>query len=144
MEKIGNENTKFDALGSILPGREEWRIKVRVIRMWKVPGFLNPSETNSIEMVLVEKILVMCWLILMTMSIWSAEKEYIRDWKITKMILVELTDHSGKIECALFCFLGRKCRFKTSLILLARLFVNPNITEAEVFKNRFCPSAVQI
>ncbi|MCI12379.1 replication factor A protein, partial [Trifolium medium] len=32
----------------------------------------------------------------------SAEKEYVRDGKITKMVVVELTDHSGKVECALF------------------------------------------
>ncbi|WJX70584.1 hypothetical protein P8452_54675 [Trifolium repens] len=31
----------------------------------------------------------------------SAEREYVRDGKITKMIIVELTDHSGKCECAL-------------------------------------------
>ncbi|MCH82117.1 replication factor A protein, partial [Trifolium medium] len=32
----------------------------------------------------------------------SAEREYVRDGKITKMVIVELTDHSGKGECALF------------------------------------------
>ncbi|KAK2367223.1 replication factor A protein [Trifolium repens] len=31
----------------------------------------------------------------------SEEREYIRDGKVTKMIVVELTDHSGKCECAL-------------------------------------------
>ncbi|WJX41220.1 hypothetical protein P8452_28607 [Trifolium repens] len=31
-----------------------------------------------------------------------AEREYIRDGKITKMVIVELTDASGKCECALF------------------------------------------
>ncbi|CAJ2657473.1 unnamed protein product [Trifolium pratense] len=32
----------------------------------------------------------------------SAEREYIRDGKVTRMIVVELTDSSGKCECALF------------------------------------------
>ncbi|MCH82940.1 replication factor A protein, partial [Trifolium medium] len=32
----------------------------------------------------------------------SAEREYVRDVKLTKMVIVELTDHSGKFECALF------------------------------------------
>ncbi|KAK2377056.1 replication factor A protein [Trifolium repens] len=32
----------------------------------------------------------------------SAEREYVRDGKITKMVVIELTDSSGKCECALF------------------------------------------
>ncbi|WJX45738.1 hypothetical protein P8452_32599 [Trifolium repens] len=32
----------------------------------------------------------------------SAEREYIKDDKITKMVIIELTDHIGKCECALF------------------------------------------
>ncbi|PNX55935.1 replication factor A protein, partial [Trifolium pratense] len=31
----------------------------------------------------------------------SAEREYIRDGKVTKMVVIELTDSSGKCECAL-------------------------------------------
>ncbi|WJX90499.1 Pyruvate dehydrogenase complex component E2 1 [Trifolium repens] len=38
----------------ILPGKEDAVIRVRVVRMWKAPGFLNPSETNSLEMVLID------------------------------------------------------------------------------------------
>lgn len=44
----------FDSLSDIKPGREAWRIRVRVIRLWKVPAFLSPGHTNSIEMVLVD------------------------------------------------------------------------------------------
>ncbi|WJX31669.1 hypothetical protein P8452_20074 [Trifolium repens] len=41
--------------GDILPGKENVRIKVRVIRMWKVPAFINPCEFNSIELVLIDQ-----------------------------------------------------------------------------------------
>jgi hypothetical protein len=45
----------FDCLSDIKPGKEAWRIRVRVVRLWKVPGFLNPGQTNSLEMVLVDE-----------------------------------------------------------------------------------------
>ncbi|KAK2383283.1 replication factor A protein [Trifolium repens] len=32
----------------------------------------------------------------------SPEREYVRDGKITKMVVIELTDASGKCDCALF------------------------------------------
>jgi hypothetical protein len=41
-------------LADIVPGRENWRIKVRVLRMWEVLAFLKPDETNSLEMVLID------------------------------------------------------------------------------------------
>jgi hypothetical protein len=44
----------FDALSDVVPGRDTWRIKVRVVRVWEVPTFLNPLQTNSIELVLVD------------------------------------------------------------------------------------------
>jgi hypothetical protein len=50
-----NVDSKFDCVADIVLGNENVRIKVRVIRMWKVAGFLNPSEVNSLEMVLVDE-----------------------------------------------------------------------------------------
>jgi hypothetical protein len=47
--------SKFDDVADILPGKENVRIKVRVIRMWKVPAFINPCEFNSIELVLIDQ-----------------------------------------------------------------------------------------
>jgi hypothetical protein len=41
-------------VSDILPGKENASIKVRIVRMWKAPAFLNPSETNSLEMVLID------------------------------------------------------------------------------------------
>jgi hypothetical protein len=54
-DKKSEAGRNFDYLAEVVPGRESWRIKVRVLRMWKVPAFLNPSESNSIEMVLVDE-----------------------------------------------------------------------------------------
>jgi hypothetical protein len=48
-------NSKFDVVADIHPGKENMRINVRVLRLWKVPTFLNPSENGSIEMVLVDE-----------------------------------------------------------------------------------------
>ncbi|WJX95496.1 hypothetical protein P8452_76809 [Trifolium repens] len=128
-------------VSDILPGKENASIKVRIVRMWKAPAFLNPSETNSLEMVLIDSkggkihassktqvtscescdiydlglslvnIAEICahtrdyeFLVdvIGVMTGMSAEREYIRDDKITKMIIIELTDHTGKCECALF------------------------------------------
>jgi hypothetical protein len=47
--------SNFNDIADILPGREDVCIDVRVLRLWKVPAFLNPTETSSIEMVLVDK-----------------------------------------------------------------------------------------
>jgi hypothetical protein len=33
----------IDCLADIVPGRENWRIKVCVLRMWEVPAFLKPD-----------------------------------------------------------------------------------------------------
>jgi hypothetical protein len=50
-----NVDSKFDCVADIVPGNENVRIKVRVIKMWKVAGFLNSSEVNLLEMVLVDE-----------------------------------------------------------------------------------------
>ncbi|MCI25177.1 replication factor A protein [Trifolium medium] len=57
--KKGLVDCNFDAVADVLPGKENLRIKVRVLRLWKVPAFLNPCESSSIEMILVdEKVIV--------------------------------------------------------------------------------------
>ncbi|GAU42991.1 hypothetical protein TSUD_188650 [Trifolium subterraneum] len=45
----------FDDVADIFPGREDVHIKVTVLCLWKVPAFLNPIETSSIEMKLVDE-----------------------------------------------------------------------------------------
>jgi hypothetical protein len=46
---------KFDSIADIFPDKEVVRIQVRVLKLWKVPAFLNRSEISSIEMVLVDE-----------------------------------------------------------------------------------------
>ncbi|KAK2362138.1 SPX and EXS domain-containing protein [Trifolium repens] len=50
--------SKFNDIADKLPGREDVCIDARILRLWKVPVFLNPTETSSIEMVLVDKKIV--------------------------------------------------------------------------------------
>jgi hypothetical protein len=45
----------FDDVAEIVPNQLSTRIKVRVLRLWKIPSFLNPSEISSIEMVLIDE-----------------------------------------------------------------------------------------
>ncbi|GAU39160.1 hypothetical protein TSUD_147820 [Trifolium subterraneum] len=59
MAMVRNDGLKVDEMfndvADILPGREDVQIKVRVLRLWKVSAFLNPIETSSIEMILVDE-----------------------------------------------------------------------------------------
>ncbi|KAK2455678.1 oxidation resistance protein [Trifolium repens] len=48
-------DSKFSDVADIAPGKDNLHIKVRVIRMWKVLAFLNPSDYSSLEMVLVDE-----------------------------------------------------------------------------------------
>ncbi|XP_045799478.1 replication protein A 70 kDa DNA-binding subunit-like [Trifolium pratense] len=168
------------------PGRDSWRFKVRVLRLWSVSAFLRPDQVNSLEMVLIDEkgakihasirrqllylfngkivegsVYKMSFFVvypesglyrttshryklsfemktkvqicesgvidrygLSLTSIGdicaygpdhdflvdvvalitgiSPEKEYVRDGKVTKMVVIELSDNSGKCECALF------------------------------------------
>jgi hypothetical protein len=45
----------FDMLGLVSPGKESWRVKVRVLRLWNVSSFMRPDQVNSIEMVLIDE-----------------------------------------------------------------------------------------
>jgi hypothetical protein len=46
---------KFDDIADLIPGKENVSINVRVLLLWRVQAFLNPSETSTIEMVLVDQ-----------------------------------------------------------------------------------------
>jgi hypothetical protein len=39
----------------VSPGKESWRLKVRVLRLWSVASFMRPDQVNSIEMVLIDE-----------------------------------------------------------------------------------------
>ncbi|CAJ2652163.1 unnamed protein product [Trifolium pratense] len=175
----------FDTLASVCSGKESWRIKVRVLRLWSVCSFMKPEQVISLEMVLIDdkgvkihasvrrQLLYLFNLKIVEGDVYkmsfftvcpqsgiyrttphqfkldfemktkfqacegntidhfglslstiaqisayglahnflvdvvglitgiSAEREYIRDGKVTRMIVVELTESSGKCECAL-------------------------------------------
>jgi hypothetical protein len=52
-ENISAE-VKFDDVADLLPGNENVNIRVKVVRLWRVPAFFNHSETSSVEMVLID------------------------------------------------------------------------------------------
>jgi len=45
----------LDSVSEIVPGRLTWKVKVRVVRLWEVPTFLNPDQANSLEIVLLDE-----------------------------------------------------------------------------------------
>jgi hypothetical protein len=48
-------DSAFDMVGTVCPGRESWRSKVRVLRVWNLYSFLKPDTVNSLEMVLIDE-----------------------------------------------------------------------------------------
>jgi hypothetical protein len=52
-ENISTE-VKFDDVAGLLPGNENVNIRVKVLRFWRVPAFFNHSETNSVDMILID------------------------------------------------------------------------------------------
>ena len=43
---------RYDFVGDVTPAKETWRIKARIIRLWKVPVYGSIDQTNTIEFVL--------------------------------------------------------------------------------------------
>lgn len=43
MERKSSSLNVFDNLCDIKAGRDNWRIRVRVLRLWSVPAVLNPG-----------------------------------------------------------------------------------------------------
>ncbi|KAJ1438895.1 hypothetical protein SESBI_02666 [Sesbania bispinosa] len=37
------------------PGRMDWKIRVRIIRLLRLPEFKNPLQTGALEMLLVDE-----------------------------------------------------------------------------------------
>ncbi|KAK2411272.1 replication protein A 70 kDa DNA-binding subunit B [Trifolium repens] len=246
---------KFDDVCEIVPTQEYVRIQVRVLRLWKVPVFLIPGETSSIEMVLVDEkggkihasirkqLLYMFeskieegevyqmsyFSVVPQIGVYrttlhpsklifqmktkvhhvetsdisqygltltslaevcrhshdyeflvdvmglvtgiSPEREYVRDGKLTKMVVVQLTDASGKLDCALFgdyvYELNKKMgkageglpvlviqfakvkifRDQASIqnvINTTRIFVNPDLPEALRFKESVAVHGIEL
>ncbi|MCH82068.1 transcription initiation factor TFIID subunit 15b-like, partial [Trifolium medium] len=47
--------TPFDMLCDVLPGRDSWKFRVGVLRLWPVYSFLKSDEINGLEMVLIDE-----------------------------------------------------------------------------------------
>lgn len=48
-------DSNFDALCDVLLGREAWRIKMCIARLWTVHTFMKPDQINSVEMVFIDE-----------------------------------------------------------------------------------------
>ncbi|GJS84949.1 putative diphthine methyl ester synthase [Tanacetum coccineum] len=48
-------DTKLTKVSELTPFRDDWKVKVRVIRLWKPPDFSNPLVTYSLDMVLMDE-----------------------------------------------------------------------------------------
>lgn len=46
---------RLSSLDEIVPGRVDWKVKVRIIHLWRVPSYSNPDVTYSIEMILLDE-----------------------------------------------------------------------------------------
>lgn len=42
-------------VNDIVSGRIDWKIVVRVIRLWNIPDFKYPNTINTVEMILVDQ-----------------------------------------------------------------------------------------
>ncbi|XP_061337765.1 uncharacterized protein LOC133284709 [Gastrolobium bilobum] len=47
--------SKYDFLKDVNPAKEDWRIKVKVVRAWKVPNFQRRDFDNNVEIVLLDE-----------------------------------------------------------------------------------------
>ncbi|XP_061373588.1 uncharacterized protein LOC133315923 [Gastrolobium bilobum] len=47
--------SKYDFLKDVNPAKEDWRIKVKVVRAWKVPNFQCRDFDDNVEMVLLDE-----------------------------------------------------------------------------------------
>jgi hypothetical protein len=61
--------SRFDCVADIASGKDNFSIRVRVVRLWKVPAFLNPSEYSSLEMVLIDEKVAICFIVCLLLSI---------------------------------------------------------------------------
>ncbi|KAK2375329.1 replication factor A protein [Trifolium repens] len=145
---VYNEKEKVDStvddVAEILPGKEN-------LKFCNGLTFTNIAEicahTHDYEY-LVDVIGVMTGI--------STEREYIRDGKVTKIVIIELTDHSVNVLClgtmlnvpiVVIQFAKVKIfREKVSIqsvLNTTRILVNPYITEVEAFKDSIAVHGIE-
>ena len=45
---------KYDAISKLNASKNEWKIRVRVLRLWKVPQYQNKNQIKKIGMVFID------------------------------------------------------------------------------------------
>ncbi|KAK7281632.1 hypothetical protein RIF29_09789 [Crotalaria pallida] len=137
---------KYDNLKVVKAERDSYRFRVRVVRKWYVPGFLNPDQSMSMEVIFMDE-----------------------EGKVTKMIVLQLADPVAKIECTLFgdfvsqvkSFFSDGNRVSPMIVLqyakvklykgkavvqntlyASRLLINPDVPEVVEIKRRISSSGV--
>ncbi|XP_061375332.1 uncharacterized protein LOC133317485 [Gastrolobium bilobum] len=105
--------SKYDFIRDLNPTKEDWRIKVRVLRSWKVPNFQRRNLDDNLEMVLLDEQFdtianeghgspYLVDVIGLLYGIGEVREHVIAGRK-TKMVVLELDNLSGKkLECTLW------------------------------------------
>ncbi|KAJ1431361.1 Nucleic acid-binding, OB-fold [Sesbania bispinosa] len=44
----------FDMISAIHPGKDSWRLRVRVVRLWEMCSIVDPTKPFAIDMVLMD------------------------------------------------------------------------------------------
>lgn len=47
--------SRVNFISEIVPGKINWKLEVRIIRLWTLPEKKNPLNTNSLEMILLDE-----------------------------------------------------------------------------------------
>ncbi|XP_057437330.1 uncharacterized protein LOC130729560 isoform X2 [Lotus japonicus] len=141
-------SVSIDSVLALCPPNHNWRIKVRVVRLWIADSYTGDNKPVSMELILVDqyggkiqasirKILFRKWAevivegniiiprwgftlkdseavngdvvqpeylvdVLGLLTAASELRTYIKDGISTRMLLIEISDEKGKVECALF------------------------------------------
>ncbi|XP_061372548.1 uncharacterized protein LOC133315020, partial [Gastrolobium bilobum] len=100
-------SSKYDFLKDVNPAKEDWRIKVKVVRTWKVPNFQRKNLEDNLEMVLLDeqggRIHTTVKDVIGLISRIGKVCDRVVSGRKTKMVVLELDDLRGhKLECTLW------------------------------------------
>ncbi|XP_061345972.1 uncharacterized protein LOC133291689 [Gastrolobium bilobum] len=100
-------SSKYDFLKDVNPAKEDWRIKVKVVRTWKVPNFQRKNLEDNLEMVLLDeqggRIHATVKDVIGLISGIGKVCDRVVSGRKTKMVVLELDDLRGhKLECTLW------------------------------------------
>ncbi|XP_061359654.1 replication protein A 70 kDa DNA-binding subunit E-like [Gastrolobium bilobum] len=94
-------SSKYDFLKDVNPAKEDWRIKVKVVRTWKVPNFQRKNLEDNLEMG--GRIHAIVKDVIGLISGIGKVCDRVVSGRKTKMVVLELDDLRGhKLECTLW------------------------------------------